>query len=94
MGIRPPTGDPGSSFPAPDQPGRPSASTPAGHIPAPARTPATPEDFGELVAAFRQRRGLSQGQLARAARLSRTYIYHLETGQRYSPSARVARALV
>ena len=94
MGIRPPTGDPGSSFPAPGQPGRPSASTPARHIPAPARTPATPEDFGELVAAFRQRRGLSQGQLARAARLSRTYIYHLETGQRYSPSARVARALV
>lgn len=52
------------------------------------------EDFGTLVALFRQRRGLSQGQLARAARLSRTYIYHLETGQRYAPSARVARAIV
>lgn len=49
--------------------------------------------FGALVAVFRQRRGLSQGQLARAARLSRTYIYHLESGQRSAPSARVARAL-
>jgi transcriptional regulator with XRE-family HTH domain len=51
------------------------------------------EDFGALVAELRQKRGLSQGQLARAARLSRTYIYHLETGQRTAPSARVARAL-
>jgi transcriptional regulator with XRE-family HTH domain len=50
--------------------------------------------FGRLVAQHRQRRGLSQGQLARAARLSRTYVYHLETGQRSAPSARVARALV
>ncbi len=49
--------------------------------------------FGQLVAAFRQRQGLSQGQLARAARLSRTYIYHLETGQRTAPSGRVARSL-
>jgi transcriptional regulator with XRE-family HTH domain len=53
-----------------------------------------PEDFGALVALFRQRRGLSQGQLAHAARLSRTYIYHLETGQRRAPSVRVARALL
>ena len=50
-------------------------------------------DFGRLVADFRQRRGLSQGQLARAAHLSRTYVYHLETGQRNAPSARVARSL-
>lgn len=50
--------------------------------------------FGELIAAHRQRRGLSQGQLANAARLSRTYVYHLETGQRQAPSARVARALM
>jgi transcriptional regulator with XRE-family HTH domain len=49
--------------------------------------------FGALVAEFRQRRGLSQGQLARAAHLSRTYVYHLETGQRSAPSGRVARAL-
>lgn len=49
--------------------------------------------FGRLVAEFRQRRGLSQGQLARAAHLSRTYVYHLETGQRGAPSPRVARAL-
>jgi transcriptional regulator with XRE-family HTH domain len=50
--------------------------------------------FGALVAEYRQRRGLSQGQLANAARLSRTYVYHLETGQRHAPSARVARALI
>jgi len=49
--------------------------------------------FGGLVATYRQQRGLSQGQLARAARLSRTYVYHLETGQRAAPSAKVARAL-
>jgi transcriptional regulator with XRE-family HTH domain len=49
--------------------------------------------FGKLVAELRQRRGLSQGQLARAARLSRTYVYHLETGQRRAPSSRVARTL-
>ncbi len=50
--------------------------------------------FGALIAQYRQRRGLSQGQLARAARLSRTYIYHLETGKRVAPSVRVARALM
>lgn len=50
-------------------------------------------NFGQLVAFFRQRRGLSQGQLAHAARLSRTYVYHLETAQRLAPSARVARTL-
>lgn len=50
--------------------------------------------FGELVAAFRVRSGLSQGQLAHAARLSRTYVYHLETGQRSAPSPRVARMLL
>lgn len=50
--------------------------------------------FGKLVAEYRQRRGLSQGQLANAARLSRTYVYHLETGQRQAPSVRVARALL
>jgi transcriptional regulator with XRE-family HTH domain len=51
------------------------------------------DDFGALIAELRQKRGLSQGQLARAARLSRTYVYHLETGQRTAPSARVARSL-
>ncbi|MFI5273246.1 MAG: helix-turn-helix domain-containing protein [Ktedonobacterales bacterium] len=50
--------------------------------------------FGALVAAYRLRRGLSQGQLAHAARLSRTYVYHLETGQRRAPSPRVARTLL
>jgi transcriptional regulator with XRE-family HTH domain len=53
----------------------------------------TPDTFRSLVAEFRQRSGLSQGQLARAARLSRTYVYHLESGQRSAPSPRVARAL-
>jgi transcriptional regulator with XRE-family HTH domain len=50
-------------------------------------------EFGALVAQLRQVRGLSQGQLARAARMSRTYVFHLESGQRSAPSARVARAL-
>ncbi|QBD79808.1 XRE family transcriptional regulator [Ktedonosporobacter rubrisoli] len=48
-------------------------------------------DFSRLVAYFRQRRGLSQGQLAQATRLSRTYVYHLETGQRMNPSPHVVR---
>lgn len=52
------------------------------------------EEFGALVARFRQQRGLSQGQLAHGARLSRTYVYHLETGQRRAPSSRVARSLL
>ncbi|MGH2515505.1 MAG: helix-turn-helix transcriptional regulator, partial [Ktedonobacterales bacterium] len=52
------------------------------------------DDFGALVAFYRQRRGLSQGQLAHAARLSRTYVYHLETGQRNAPSIRVARSIL
>ena len=50
--------------------------------------------FGEVVALLRRRRGLSQGQLARAARLSRTYIYHLETGKRHAPSVRAVRAIM
>ncbi len=56
-------------------------------------TTTEPEEFGQLVAYYRQVHGLSQGQLARAARLSRTYVYHIETGQRKAPSAKVARAL-
>lgn len=54
-------------------------------------------DFAQLVTRFRQRRGMSQGQLAQAARLSRTYVYHLEAGMRSNPSPHVteniARAL-
>lgn len=54
-------------------------------------------EFARLVARFRQQRGMSQGQLAQATRLSRTYVYHLETGQRQNPSPHVvqniARAL-
>jgi transcriptional regulator with XRE-family HTH domain len=53
-----------------------------------------PEPFGVQVARLRQQRGLSQGQLAHAALLSRTYVYHLETGQRHAPSVRVIRALM
>src|SRR5258708_15377712 len=55
--------------------------------------PRRQDEFGGLIAFYRQPRGLSQGQLAHAARLSRTYIYHLETGQRQAPSARVARSV-
>lgn len=54
-------------------------------------------DFAQLITHYRQQRGLSQGQLAQATRLSRTYVYHLETGQRAHPSPNVvqniARAL-
>ncbi|HEX6544007.1 MAG TPA: helix-turn-helix domain-containing protein [Ktedonobacterales bacterium] len=58
--------------------------------------PQIPADatFGEVVSLLRRKRGLSQGQLARAARLSRTYIYHLETGQRLAPSIRSVRAIM
>jgi transcriptional regulator with XRE-family HTH domain len=48
-------------------------------------------DFAQLVTRFRQQRGMSQGQLAQATRLSRTYIYHLETGMRRHPSQHVAQ---
>jgi transcriptional regulator with XRE-family HTH domain len=51
-------------------------------------------DFGQLVTQFRQERGLSQGQLAQATRLSRTYIYHLETGMRKNPSKHVVQHIV
>ncbi|HEY4387032.1 MAG TPA: helix-turn-helix domain-containing protein [Ktedonobacteraceae bacterium] len=51
-------------------------------------------EFSQLVARFRLQRGMSQGQLAQATRLSRTYIYHLETGQRSNPSATVVHNLV
>lgn len=61
------------------------------------RTPANSSDdagrFARLLARYRQRAGLSQGQLAQAARLSRTYVYHLERGQRAHPSPHAARAL-
>lgn len=54
-------------------------------------------DFAQLITHFRQQRGMSQGQLAQATRLSRTYVYHLESGQRKNPSIHVvqniARAL-
>ncbi|MBF6589089.1 MAG: helix-turn-helix domain-containing protein [Ktedonobacterales bacterium] len=74
-----------------------SSPTPS-HLPGQATARASEgrasEGFGQLVADFRRARGLSQGQLARAARLSRTYIYHLESGQRTAPSVRVARALL
>ena len=50
-------------------------------------------EFAQLVTQFRQRRGMSQGQLAQAARLSRTYVYHLEAGMRHNPSPRVAESI-
>jgi transcriptional regulator with XRE-family HTH domain len=51
-------------------------------------------NFSQLVMQFRQERGMSQGQLAQATRLSRTYIYHLETGQRANPSSSVVQNIV
>jgi transcriptional regulator with XRE-family HTH domain len=50
--------------------------------------------FAQLVTQYRQQRGLSQGQLAQATRLSRTYIYHLEAGMRKNPSQRVVHGIV
>src|SRR5690348_1013217 len=51
-------------------------------------------EFAQLVASFRQERGMSQGQLAQATRLSRTYIYHLETGKRANPSIQVVHDII
>jgi transcriptional regulator with XRE-family HTH domain len=53
-----------------------------------------PSDFARLVTRFRQQRGISQGQLAHATQLSRTYVYHLETGQRANPSIHVVQNIV
>src|SRR5437763_6040143 len=50
-------------------------------------------EFAQLITQFRQRRGMSQGQLAQATRLSRTYIYHLEAGMRTNPSPHVAQSI-
>src|SRR5713226_7149108 len=49
--------------------------------------------FAQLITQYRQQRGMSQGQLAQATRLSRTYIYHLEAGMRSNPSPHVAQSL-
>ncbi len=52
------------------------------------------EDFAELLTRYRLEHNLSQGQLAKAARLSRTYIYHLEHGLRTAPSVRAVRSII
>jgi len=49
--------------------------------------------FAQLVMQFRQKRGMSQGQLAQATRLSRTYVYHLEAGMRSNPSPHVVETI-
>ncbi len=49
--------------------------------------------FAQFVTHFRLQRGMSQGQLAQATRLSRTYIYHLENGMRRNPSQHVATGI-
>src|SRR6266571_2001738 len=54
----------------------------------------TASDFAQLVARFRQQHGMSQGQLAHATRLSRTYIYHIENGMRKNPLPHVAESIV
>jgi len=51
------------------------------------------EQFARMITRLRQQRGLSQGQLAQATRLSRTYIYHLENGQRANPSPHVIQSI-
>src|SRR5215472_15204988 len=52
-----------------------------------------PSTFAQLISEFRQQNGMSQGQLAQATRLSRTYIYHLEAGMRSNPSPHVAQSI-
>src|SRR5215467_8860964 len=52
-----------------------------------------PSTFAQLISEFRQQRWMSQGQLAQATRLSRTYIYHLETGMRSNPSPHVTQCI-
>src|SRR6266702_1889626 len=47
--------------------------------------------FAQLIIGYRQQNGMSQGQLAQATRLSRTYIYHLEAGMRSNPSPHIAQ---
>jgi transcriptional regulator with XRE-family HTH domain len=49
--------------------------------------------FARLVGKVRQQRHMSQGQLAQATRLSRTYIYHLENSMRNNPSRHVAESI-
>ncbi len=50
-------------------------------------------EFAHLLTYFRQQHGMSQGQLAQATQLSRTYIYHLENGQRMKPSPHVVQSI-
>lgn len=50
-------------------------------------------EFAQCITHLRQLRGLSQGQLAQATRLSRTYIYHLESRQRSNPSPHVVQSI-
>lgn len=50
-------------------------------------------EFAHLLTRFRQQHGMSQGQLAQATRLSRTYMYHLENGQRMKPSPHVVQSI-
>src|SRR5437588_6781823 len=50
-------------------------------------------EYAILIRQDRQRRGMSEGELAQAPRLSRTYIYHLEAGIRSNPSPHVAESI-
>jgi transcriptional regulator with XRE-family HTH domain len=50
-------------------------------------------EFAQLMTHLRKLRSMSQGQLAQATQLSRTYIYHLETGQRTNPTPQVIKGI-
>lgn len=50
--------------------------------------------FAVLLINYRTARHFSLGQVASRAGISRTYLYHLEQGQRQAPSVRVALALI
>lgn len=50
-------------------------------------------EFGNHLKALREKRGLSQGELARRSGVSWSYISFLEAGKRKSPSVKIILAL-
>ncbi|MDP2947616.1 MAG: helix-turn-helix transcriptional regulator [Nanoarchaeota archaeon] len=50
--------------------------------------------FGELLRNYRDRSGISQGELAKRIGLTREYISMIETGRRFNPSRKKLYAIV
>lgn len=53
----------------------------------------TPVSLRKIVAIFRRERGLSLQQVADGAKIDRSYVHRLESGDRASPGVRVVQAL-